>query len=62
MLSTLDLVWDDSAVELMAAFYQGLLEQDHLSYADALREAVLAVKARPEFENPRHWAPFVVYR
>jgi CHAT domain-containing protein/tetratricopeptide (TPR) repeat protein len=52
-------VEESSTEALMEAFYRRLL-RDHLPAARALREAQLAIRAQPQWSDPRFWAGFVL--
>ena len=55
---------DDSTAALMGAFFTELVASDtrgeRVDYARILRDAKRAVRARPEWSDPYHWAPFVL--
>jgi CHAT domain-containing protein len=59
LLMSLWSVPDQSTAALMEAFYRGLWEGG-LSAAEALRAAQAAVRARPEWVSPVHWAAWVL--
>jgi CHAT domain-containing protein len=53
----------DSTVELMDGLFDALKADQHLSHAEALRTSMLRMIAnpsRPEWAQPKFWAPFVV--
>ncbi|MGH9762471.1 MAG: CHAT domain-containing protein, partial [Blastocatellia bacterium] len=51
---------DDRATEeLMKHFYEGLLIR-HLSPAEALREAQIAIRSQERWRSPYYWAGFVL--
>jgi CHAT domain-containing protein/tetratricopeptide (TPR) repeat protein len=52
-------VEEASTEALMETFYRRLL-RDHQPAAKALREAQLAVRAQPQWSDPRFWAGFVL--
>ena len=49
---------DEATSELMAAFYEGLLEE-RLSPVAALRQARSALKRDPRWQSPAYWSAFV---
>ncbi len=51
-------VQDGAAKRLMTSFYRGLLEEGQTPSA-ALRQAQLALREQPGFEDPFFWGPFV---
>jgi CHAT domain-containing protein len=56
-------VYSDSAVELMTGLFDALNMNPHLSHAEALRASMLRMitnTSKPEWAQPRFWAPFVV--
>ncbi|WP_448572431.1 CHAT domain-containing protein [Trichothermofontia sp.] len=60
--STLATLWqvnDVSTAEFMAYFYQELTKPG-MTKARALRNAQLALKQDPDFQNPFFWAPFIL--
>ncbi len=60
--STLATLWqvnDVSTAEFMAYFYQELTKPG-MTKAKALRNAQLALKQDPDFQNPFFWAPFIL--
>jgi CHAT domain-containing protein len=56
LVVSLWMVNDKSTAQLMGRFYQGL--RSGLTKANALREAILEVKAT--FSHPYYWAPFIL--
>jgi CHAT domain-containing protein/tetratricopeptide (TPR) repeat protein len=58
--------WDvdsDSAVDLMTGLFDALKTNPHLSHAEALRASMLRMitnTAKPEWAQPKFWAPFIV--
>jgi CHAT domain-containing protein len=53
----------DSAVTLMVGTFAALAADPKLSHAEALRKSMLAMidnPQRPDWADPKHWAPFVV--
>lgn len=50
---------DEAAAELMAHFYEGMLERG-LAPAAALREAQLRLRREPRWSAPYYWAGFVL--
>jgi len=58
-LATLWQVSDRSTVELMSVFYRELGNPE-VSTAGALHRAQQTLLARPEFQNPYYWAPYVL--
>jgi CHAT domain len=56
VLGTLWIISDDATLELMDAFYRSMLGGAPLD--EALRQAQVALKARPEFADPYFWAAF----
>ena len=61
VLATLWPVYQKSAAETMRNFYRELLRTDtKMTKIDALRAAMLAVRATPGFETEYHWAAFVL--
>lgn len=58
-LATLWAVNDASTARFIAEFYQRLL-QPHVSKAEAVREAQLALIHSQEFNHPFFWAPFIL--
>jgi CHAT domain-containing protein/tetratricopeptide (TPR) repeat protein len=53
----------DSAVALMVGTFAALAADPKLSHAEAVRESMLAMidnPQRPDWADPKHWAPFVV--
>ena len=53
----------DSTVELMDGLFEALKANPHLSHAEALRTSMLRMIAnptKPEWAQPKFWAPFVV--
>jgi len=62
VLATLWKVNQTSAAETMRFFYDKLTETDKtIDKAQALRQAMLAVRDTPGFDSPYHWAPFALY-
>lgn len=63
-LSTLASLWsvnDQSTSTLMGEFYQALADNEqHLSKAEALRQAQLALLHNPKFQHPYYWSPFIL--
>jgi len=59
VLATLWQVHQKSASHIMQRFYE-IWDNNDLSKAQALRQAMLTVKSMPEFSSPYHWAPFVL--
>lgn len=59
VLATLWPVHEASAALGMRSFYDAL--DDGADRAEALRRAMLAVRAHPRFAAPYHWAPFVLH-
>lgn len=59
VLATLWPVHESSAALGMLGFYDALA--DGADRAEALRRAMLAVRADPRFAAPYHWAPFVLH-
>jgi CHAT domain-containing protein len=59
VVGTLWPVDDHAAQETMEGFYRGLTDQ-HLSKAEALREAQLQLLHQPGTARPVYWAPFVL--
>jgi CHAT domain-containing protein len=60
-LATLWSVSDRSTVMLMNQFYQHLTQStDHMTKAEALRQAQLALINSTEFHHPFYWSPFVL--
>lgn len=60
--STLATLWqvnDVSTAKFMAYFYQELTKPG-MTKAQALRNAQIALKQDPDFENPFFWAPFIL--
>jgi tetratricopeptide (TPR) repeat protein len=52
-------VSDEATALLMKGFYtHWLTDADHPSKAESLRRAQAAVRARPEFRDPKYWAAF----
>jgi CHAT domain-containing protein len=60
VVATLWKVNATSAALVMRHFYEAL-EGGAVDRAEALRQAMLAVRATPEMETPYHWAPFVLH-
>jgi CHAT domain-containing protein len=48
----------DSTTRLMTAFHRN--RQNHMSDAQALRAAALAVRKDPAYQHPFYWAPFIM--
>jgi CHAT domain-containing protein/TPR repeat protein len=62
VLATLWKVNQTSAAETMRLFYDKLIETDRtINKAQAVRQAMLAVRDTPGFDSPYYWAPFVLY-
>jgi CHAT domain-containing protein len=62
VLATLWKVSQTSAAQLMHIFYDSLANSNQfVDKAQALRQAMLAVRDTPGFESPYHWAPFVLH-
>lgn len=59
VLGTLWPVEDNAAKKVMEKFYRGLAK-DHLSKAEALRQAQVELLHNDEFAHPLFWAPFVL--
>ncbi len=60
--STLASLWnldDLSTAVLMSQFYRELAN-NHLTKAEALRQAQLALLKNPQFQRPMFWAPYVL--
>ncbi|WP_448564791.1 CHAT domain-containing protein [Trichothermofontia sp.] len=60
--STLATLWqvnDISTAAFMAQFYQELTKPG-MTKAQALRNAQIALKQQPDFQNPFFWAPFIL--
>ncbi|HNT22761.1 MAG TPA: CHAT domain-containing protein [Anaerolineales bacterium] len=49
---------DRATAELIRVFYQVYLSED--DKALALQQAMRALRAQPEYEHPRYWAPFIL--
>lgn len=61
VLATLWKVQQKAAALTMQLFYDRLLDsQNSFHKAEALRQAMLTVRATPGFESPYYWAPFVL--
>ncbi|MEE9412711.1 MAG: CHAT domain-containing protein [Methylococcales bacterium] len=61
VLATLWKVQQTSAAQTMRIFYDKLSESDTAyDKAEALRQAMLTVRATPDFDSPYYWAPFVL--
>jgi CHAT domain-containing protein len=58
-LSTLWQVNDNSTSQLMTQFYTEL-KKGGVSKAEALHRAQKALLAQPEYQNPYHWAPYIL--
>jgi CHAT domain-containing protein len=58
-LATLWYINDVASGELVGDFYKAL-QSGHLSKAQALRSAQLALAADPRFAHPAYWAPFLL--
>ena len=53
----------DSTVTLMTGLFDALKTNPHLSHAEALRLSMLRMinnPSKPEWVQPKYWAPFVV--
>jgi CHAT domain-containing protein/Flp pilus assembly protein TadD len=53
----------ESTVALMTGMFDALKENPHLSHAEALRLSMLRMinnPSKPEWSQPKYWAPFVV--
>jgi CHAT domain-containing protein len=50
---------DNATAELMRHFYQGMLKK-HLTPAEALREAQIAMWQQPSHRAPYYWAAFIL--
>jgi len=59
LMATLWSVEDRSTAHLMAAFYKNW-HQKHIQKSEALRQAQLDLKSKPEYRHPFYWAPFVM--
>ncbi len=60
--STLASLWnldDESTALTMSQFYRGLAN-NHLTKAEALRQAQLALLKNPQYQLPLFWAPYVL--
>jgi len=60
--STIASLWnleDASGAALMEQFYR-ILTQNHLSKAEALRQAQVALLNNPQYQAPRFWAPYIL--
>jgi CHAT domain-containing protein len=58
-LATLWRVRDDSTIQLMEQFYTELM-QSGVTKAEALHRAQKALLKRPNYRNPRSWAPYIL--
>ncbi len=58
-LATLWTVHDKATADLMSHFYQNYAK-NHMSKAEALRQAQLALLKQPDFELTLDWAPYVL--
>lgn len=59
LLATLWKVDDPATAQLMARFYKNWRAQG-MSKAEALRQAQRTLRARPQYQHPYYWAPFVL--
>ena len=59
ILASLWKVDDEATQQLMASFYQGLL-QGHLEPAAALRRAQLQMLRQKDWQSPYYWSAFVL--
>ena len=59
VLGTLWPVDDDAARKVMENFYRGIAT-NHLTKAEALRQAQVELKHNDEYSHPLFWAPFVL--
>jgi CHAT domain-containing protein len=53
----------ESTVALMTGLFDALKTKPHLSHAEALRLSMLKMidsPSKPEWSQPKYWAPFVV--
>ena len=60
VLASLWKVDDASTAELMKRFYQGMLEEQHLSPAAALRAAQISMWKQERWRSPYYWAAFIL--
>lgn len=58
-LATLWPVSDKTTSELVVEFYRQLRDES-VSKADALKQAQLKIKSKPDYEHPYYWAPFLI--
>ncbi|MBD2732082.1 CHAT domain-containing protein [Nostoc sp. FACHB-892] len=58
IIATLWLVDSKSSVFLMNEFYKNL--KHGIPKAEALRLAQISLMAIPEYNNPYHWAPYLL--
>jgi CHAT domain-containing protein len=50
----------EATVRLMGGLFEALKANPGLSHAEALRSSMLQMIGKPEFAEPRLWAPFVI--
>jgi len=60
ILASLWKVDDQATGELMKRFYQGMLGDERLSAAGALRQAQLSIWKEKQWREPYYWAAFVL--
>jgi CHAT domain-containing protein len=60
VLASLWRVSDESTAHLMLNFYSALAQRPRISRAHALRQAILATRAHPDWASLYHWAPFTL--
>jgi len=60
LLVSLWRVADESTAFLMSRFYSYLREESNMFKVDALRQAILDTKSRPQWASFYHWAPFIL--
>jgi CHAT domain-containing protein len=51
---------DEATVTLMGGLFKALKANPDLSHAEALRVSMLQMIGKPEWAQPRFWAPFVI--
>ncbi|HQW45252.1 MAG TPA: CHAT domain-containing protein, partial [Chitinophagaceae bacterium] len=51
-------VHDEATSILMTEFYKNI---EHMSKAEALRQAQISLTHNPKYQHPYYWAPFLLY-